>query len=296
MSRAGRPAQGGLPESARFVATALRYFGPSSYGTIRYVVGYLMEVEGRSRNLKLADMKTKRGIDALRKRRYLSKRPNGLYEMHTPTTAVLEIVINGHQRFQEMVARLGPRDSRVTTAWEVLKQLTNRVHFAIPGLLSGSVTPEGLPVEPSGLFFEESNSTSETDPVKVEAWRKRGMSYFILGIVGGGHRGQPTPRAKAAFVRQVVANRRLQAKLMGSPMNSSAFAVPSLENPLIATKQPAADASPEPRSIHAGPEGPPDRPRETRRTPSPRQVASVPRKRRRPAAPGKPPLGRRSAS
>ena len=163
MVRAGRPTRGGLPESARFVATALRYFGPSSYGSIRYVVGYLLEVEGRSRSLKLADMTTKRGIDALGIRRFLRKRPDGLYEMHTSTTAVLEVVIQAHQRFQFMTARLGGSDPRVGQAWLNLKELTNRAHFAIPGLLSGGNPTDALPAEPRELFFEEAAPTAESD-------------------------------------------------------------------------------------------------------------------------------------
>lgn len=288
MSRAGRPATGNLPESARFVATALRYFGPSSYGTIRYAVGYLMEVEDRSRSLKLADMTTKRGLDALRKLRFLYKRADGLYEMHTPTTAVVEAVIQAHQRFQFMVARLGGTDPRVDKAWQELKELTNRVHFTIPRLLSGTRTPEGSPVEPHGLFFEESSSTTETDPAKVAAWAHRGFAYYILGVIGSAHQSKQTAREKAAYVRSVVRNRRLAAAHMALEPGSPPFAVPPLENPIRATKPrprvggkavlPRAPTPP-PKELAA----PPGPAQEARHTPNLAGASEGPRPRRRPA-------------
>jgi Sigma-70, region 4 len=141
VSHRGRPSGGSLPESARLVATVLRYFGPSHYSTLQSAVGYLMEVEGRTRSERLADRNTDRGVKRLLEVGLAQHRKDGLYELVNPVSVVVEGFIRTLRDYQNLTfdrhpvqphlaappAARGPPDLPPTTEGQLLPEILREI-------------------------------------------------------------------------------------------------------------------------------------------------------------------------
>lgn len=224
--RGGRPPSGTLPEAARLVATALRYFGLSHYSTIRQVVGYIRAVEGLKRTARNADRETERGLRRLRQDRLVIKRSDGLYELSQPLGVEIDGLIHDLQEFRKVVLRTKPTLSPLTEEWDsFIKNHWSKASRRIELLMKGE--DPGAPPIP----FLEPPSPTVRGTEDVDAARRRQhklTAYFVLSAIGDWHRGLRVPREKRRFVRRL---RRVRRGLEISGIEAEEFAVPSLENP-----------------------------------------------------------------